>query len=114
MPTDIDLLLDRLHNIEERLTTHGQENRNGLAMQTQEMRASFTLLGQKLDAHERDDQLVADRVLILEEDRRGGLARRQDDRERVNRQVGMLVTGINLVMGLMYFIGRMVWESVKH
>jgi hypothetical protein len=77
------------------------------------MRNSFAELGRKLDAHERDDQQVADRVLILEEDRRGGIDRRKEERERTNRQMGFIVTGINLIMGAVYFIGRMVWEAFR-
>ncbi len=111
--SEVELLLDRLHTIEDRITAHGQENRSGLAAQTQEMRALFAKMGEKLDSHEREDQAVERRVLILEEDRRSGADRRKEERERINRQMGFIVTGINLIMGAVYFIGRMVWEAFK-
>ncbi len=94
-----ELLLAQLRGIEARIAQHGQEMRHG-----------FHEITRSIEVHEEAADKVAARVLVIETERRSGEERRKEERERADRRTGMIVTGINLIMGAAYFIGRIVWE----
>jgi len=65
-----------------------------------DMNAGFQGLAQKLDAHAKDDQLVADRVLIIETERK------EESRQQVRKgTLAGMVAAAGLTAG---------WELLKH
>lgn len=67
-------------------------------------------LESKLETHAKEDAVWQDRVLVIETERRSGEDRRKEDRDRQDRRVGMISTGITMLLGFAYFVGRIVWE----
>ena len=66
----------------------------------------FLRIERSLDDHTREDRLVADRVLTIENDRRSGNERRKEDQQRADRRTGVISTAISLFWaGILFALG---------
>lgn len=52
-----------------------------------------------------------DRVLTMEIERRHGEDRRKEAQADFDRRAGYISTGVTLLLGVVYFIGRIAWET---
>lgn len=95
MPSEREMLLDRLQSIEQRISNHGQE-----------MRSSFAELGRKFELHEHDDRLIDLRVVKLEEERRYNNERRAEVEKSRDRRV-------TLIGALAGTLAMSIWTFLK-
>ena len=69
--TVVRLLMDRLDQIESRMTNEGNRVNERLTNHGEEMRQGFMHLADKLELHDKDDKAVETRVHTIEVERAG-------------------------------------------
>lgn len=67
-------------------------------------------LEEKLETHAKEDQLWQDRVIVIETERRSGEERRKEDRDRQDRRAGFVASGVSVILGACYFLGRLLFD----